>query len=63
VWAEYVKPYIDETFKRANIKDEPGIYKITDLETGKCYIGKSTNMKKRIADHFKSSIGIKTIAD
>ena len=63
VWAEYVKPYIDETFKRANIKDEPGIYKITSLESGKCYIGKSTNMKKRLADHFKSSIGIKTIAD
>ncbi len=63
VWAEYVKPYIDETFKRANIKDEPGIYKITSLENGKSYIGKSTNIKKRIADHFKSSIGIKTIAD
>lgn len=63
VWAEYVKPYIDETFKRANIKDEPGIYKITSLENGKSYIGKSTNMKKRVADHFKSSIGIKTIAD
>ena len=63
VWSEYVKPYIDETFKRANIKDEPGIYKITNLESGKSYIGKSTNIKKRIADHFKSSIGIKTIAD
>lgn len=63
VWAEYVKPYIDETFKRVGIEDKPGIYKITSLETGKCYIGKSTNIKKRLADHFKSSIGIKTIAD
>jgi len=27
------------------------------------YIGKSTDVKKRIADHFKSSIGIKSIAD
>ena len=63
VWAEYVKPNIDETFKRAGIKDEPGIYKITNIDTGKCYIGKSTNIKKRLADHFKSSIGIKTIAD
>ena len=63
VWAEYVKPYIEQTFKRVGIKDEPGIYKITNLENGKCYIGKSTNVKKRIADHFKSSIGIKTIAD
>ena len=63
VWSEYVKPYIDETFKRISIEDKPGIYKITNIKTGKCYIGKSTNVKKRIADHFKSSIGIKTIAD
>ncbi len=63
VWAEYVKPYIDDTFKRVGIEDKPGIYKITNIDTGKCYIGKSTNVKKRIIDHFKSSIGIKTIAD
>ena len=63
VWAEYVKPYIDETFKRVGIEDKPGIYKITNIDSGKCYIGKSTNVKKRIIDHFKSSIGIKTIAD
>lgn len=63
VWAEYVKPYIDGTFKRVGIEDKPGIYKITNIDSGKCYIGKSTNIKKRITDHFKSSIGIKTIAD
>lgn len=63
VWAEYVRPYIEQTFKRAGIEDKPGIYKITNINSGKCYIGKSTNLKKRIADHFKSSIGIKTIAD
>lgn len=63
IWAEYVKPYIDGTFKRVGIEDKPGIYKITNINTGKCYIGKSTNVKKRITDHFKSSIGIKTIAD
>ena len=63
VWAEYVKPYLDQTFKRINIEDKPGIYKLTNLENNKCYIGKSTNIKKRIGDHFKSSVGIKTIAD
>lgn len=63
VWAEYVKPYLDDTFKRIEIKAEPGIYKLTNLINGKCYIGKSTNVKTRIADHFKSSIGIKSIAD
>lgn len=63
VWAEYVKPYLDETFKRIEIRPEPGIYKITNINSGKSYIGKSTNVKTRIADHFKSSVGIKSIAD
>ena len=63
VWAEYVRPYIEQTFKRVGIEDKPGIYKITNIENGKCYIGKSTNIKKRLVDHFKSSIGITTIAD
>ena len=63
VWAEYVKPNLDNTFKRIEIKAEPGIYKLTNIDTGKCYIGKSTNVKTRIADHFKSAVGIKSIAD
>ena len=63
IWAEYVKPYIEETFKRVGIESKPGIYKLTNLDNGKAYIGKSTDIKKRIADHIKSSIGIKSIAD
>lgn len=63
VWAEYVKPNLDDTFKRIEIKSEPGIYKLTSLQNGKCYIGKSTDVKKRITDHFKSTVGIKSIAD
>ena len=63
IWSEYVKPSLDETFKRIGIKEEPGIYKLTNMDDQKCYIGKSTNVKKRIIDHFKGSIGIKSIAD
>ena len=63
VWAEYVKPYLDETFKRIEIRAEPGIYKLTNIESGKAYIGKSTDVKKRISDHMKSTIGIQSIAD
>ena len=63
VWQEYVKPNLEDTFKRIEIKAEPGIYKLTSLQTGKCYIGKSVDVKKRIADHFKSVVGIKSIAD
>ena len=63
VWQEYVKPNIENTFKRIEIKSEPGIYKLTSLINGKCYIGKSVDVKKRVADHFKSVVGIKSIAD
>lgn len=63
VWTEYVKPYLDETFKRVCIEAKPGIYKITNIETGKAYIGKSTDIKKRLSDHFKGSCGIKSIAN
>jgi excinuclease UvrABC nuclease subunit len=63
VWQEYVKPNLENTFKRIEIKAEPGIYKLTSLENGKCYIGKSTNVKNRITDHFKSVVGITSIAD
>lgn len=63
IWQEYIKSYLDGTFKRIEIKDQPGIYKITNIQNGKSYIGKSTNVKKRIVDHFKGAIGIQTIAD
>ena len=63
VWQEYVKPNLENTFKRIEIKAEPGIYKLTSLVNGKCYIGKSTNVKGRITDHFKSVVGITSIAD
>ena len=63
VWQEYVKPNLDNTFKRLEIKTEPGIYKLTSLQNGKCYTGKSTNVKGRITDHFKSVVGITSIAD
>lgn len=63
IWSEYIKPYLDDTFKRVGIESKSGIYKITNITSGKSYIGKSTDIKKRISDHMKSSIGIKSIAD
>ena len=63
VWNEYVKNYLTDTCKRVGIREEPGIYKLTSLINGKSYIGKSTNVKKRIQDHFKSVVGIQSIAD
>lgn len=63
VWQEYVKPNLEDTFKRIEIKSEPGIYKLTSLLNGKCYVGKSTDVKRRLTDHFKSVVGIASIAD
>ena len=63
VWAEYIKPYMDDMMKRVGIKDDAGIYKITNIDSGKSYVGKSTNVKKRLQDHVKSSVGITSIAD
>ena len=63
VWSEYIKPNLDDTFKRIEIKAQPGIYKLTDRNSGKAYIGKSTDVKKRISDHFKSVVGNHAIAD
>jgi group I intron endonuclease len=63
IWTEYIKDNLDNTYKRIGILSQPGIYKLTNLDTGKCYIGKSTDVKRRITDHFKSSIGISSIAD
>lgn len=63
IWAEYIKNPLDATFKRIGITDGAGIYKITNVENGRCYIGKSTNVKKRLQDHFKSVVGIKSISD
>lgn len=63
VYNEYIKNELDETLKRLNITNVPGIYKLTSLIDGKVYIGKSTTLKTRITNHFKSAVGIASIAD
>lgn len=35
-----------------------GIYKITNIETGQCYIGQSVDLRSRIRDHIKAGLGI-----
>lgn len=37
-----------------------GIYKITNLESGECYIGQSVNISERWKSHFKCGVGIDT---
>ena len=64
IWSEYIQNAAKDMLE--NIlpnKECSGIYKITNVETKKSYIGRSTNVYKRLQDHIKSSCGIATIAD
>lgn len=40
-----------------------GIYKITNTDTQRAYIGRSTDIKKRLTEHVKGAFNISTIAD
>ena len=40
-----------------------GIYKITNLDTQRAQIGRSTDIKKRLTEHVKGAFNISTIAD
>lgn len=63
VWAEYLQKPAQDLMKRIEAKDQPGIYKITNVKTNKCYVGKSTKVRQRLIDHIKGSLGISTISD
>lgn len=63
IWQEFIRSTLDTTIKRVGITDNPGIYKLTNIDNNKCYIGKAVNVKKRIQDHFKSVVGIQSISD
>ena len=64
IWSEYIQsPTKDMLDVILPGKECPGIYKITNINTKKSYIGRSTNVYKRLQDHIKSSCGIATIAD
>lgn len=63
VWSEYLQKPTQDLMKRIEAKDQPGIYKITNVKTNKCYVGKSTKVRQRLIDHIKGSLGISTISD
>lgn len=64
IWSEYIQNTTKDMLEAIlPSKECSGIYKITNVETKKSYIGRSTNIYKRLQDHIKSSCGIATIAD
>lgn len=63
IWQEYFQKSTKEMLGNIGAKDAPGIYKITNLVNGKCYVGKSTKVASRMIDHVKGAIGISSISD
>lgn len=64
IWSNYYLPLAKEKISKILGKITTcGIYKITNLKTGECYIGQSVDVKKRIYDHLKAACGVDTPKD
>ena len=64
IWSEYYqKPTIEMLNQLLPRGTASGIYKITKKSTGQSYIGRSTDLKRRITEHIKSVVGISSISD
>ena len=61
IWkAYYEKPYTDLIGRVVGSKIKTGIYKITNLENGMCYVGQAANIADRWRQHIKRGIGAET---
>ena len=60
--AYYKKPLMDMIGRVLSNTNPSGIYKITNIKTQRCYIGRSVNIKDRWQQHVKTSLNIGTIA-
>ena len=61
IWQAYYSPIAKKKFPQIlGRSDVCGIYKITNQETGECYIGQATDIRRRWMDHCKAGIGIDT---
>ena len=61
IWSQYYQPVAKRLFPQIlGEKDVCGVYKITNQETGECYIGQARNVRERWNQHVKMGIGIDT---
>ena len=62
IWEVYYKKPTQDLLNRITPTGSNlcGIYKITNEETGQCYIGQSVDLRIRIRDHIKAGLGINT---
>ena len=60
IWENYYKNPTTNLLGRLapSGKTHVGIYKITNIETGRCYIGQSVDLRSRLRDHIKAGLGI-----
>lgn len=58
IWKVYYeKPYTDLIGRVVGNKVKCGIYKITNLENGMCYVGQAVNIADRWKQHIKRGVG------
>ena len=57
----YEKPYTDLIGRIFGLKKPMGIYKITNLNNGKCYVGQATNIPERWRQHIKRGVGAEPV--
>lgn len=63
IWTEYYQAPTQDLMKRIKMDDTPGVYKITNIHNGMCYVGQATKLKSRCIDHIKGAIGVTSISD
>lgn len=56
----YEKPYNALVGRVVGDKDITGIYKITNILDGKCYVGQAVNIRERFRQHIKRGVGAET---
>lgn len=59
IWTTYFQKQTTSLCNRVfGLNQKCGIYKITNITTGQCYIGQSVNIQDRIKQHCKCGLGI-----
>ena len=56
----YEKPTTDLIGRVVGTGVKTGIYKLTEIETGKCYVGQAANIADRWKQHIKRGVGAET---
>lgn len=58
----YERPCTDLIGRVVGQKVVSGIYKISNINDGRCYVGQSVNIKERFKQHFKRGLGVEPVS-